>query len=504
MDGNYAALGKKMATGAVWTIVMRFMVRAIGMVSTIILARLLVPEDFGLVAIASLFVALLETTSQVNLSTYLIRTQKVDRSYYDTAWTLLVARGGLIAIILVLAAPSIAAFYGDVRLERILYAMAGANALGSLKNIGIVNFQKFLQFDKDFKFTVLTKLSAFAVTILLAVIMRNYWALIIGTLSSHLAALIFSYTMHSYRPKFSLVRTREIIKFAKWLLANNILNFAQRKCDVAVIGKILDAGSLGIYSIARDFSAIVSAEIIQPLHRVLLPGLSKMADDREDARRGFLDGLSVIALLGLPLSVGIGVTADPLVRLALGPNWTGVIPILQVLTIVGVARICVANCGTYLLVLDQPHLTTVPVLVGAGVGIPLALWGIWVGGMMGAAWAASATSVLLVLVTYTIMWRTCGISPAIIANAIWRSIFSCSVMACVVWQLLDIWSPTQSIGGLGFKLFSAVLIGAITYIGVHLAAWRLSGAPVGAEHYALMLVRKFAKRFGRKNVLDSV
>jgi O-antigen/teichoic acid export membrane protein len=116
-------LGKRMAKGALWSVLMRFAVRSIGIVSTIVLARLLVPADFGLVVLATMLIAFLEVLSQLEFSTFLIVGRGVDRSYYDTAWTLSLLRGGLTSILLVISA-SFAADFREPRLQNVIYALA--------------------------------------------------------------------------------------------------------------------------------------------------------------------------------------------------------------------------------------------------------------------------------------------------------------------------------------------------------------------------------------------
>ncbi len=194
---------------------MRLTVRSIGLVSMVVLARLLLPADFGLVVLASMLVGLVELASEFEFATYLIREQRIDRSYYDTAWTLSLLRGGLVAVVLVVSASAAADFFAEPRLQNVLYALALASLITGLANIGIVDFQKSLNFDRDFRLTVQTKLVSFAITMLLAVLLRNYWALVIGILSGRCAALLFSYTMHPYRPRISLVRTGAILRFSE-------------------------------------------------------------------------------------------------------------------------------------------------------------------------------------------------------------------------------------------------------------------------------------------------
>ncbi len=494
MDVKYSNLGRRMAKGALWSVLMRVAVRSIGIVSTIVLARLLVPADFGLMVLATMLVAFLELLSQLQLSTFLIVGRDVDRGSYDTAWTLSVLRGGVTAVVLVACASFAADFFAEPRLQNVIYALALASLIDGLANVGVVDFHKSLTFERDFRLLVYTRLVAFAVTALSAVVLRSYWALVIGTLSGSLALVAFSYAMHPYRPRFSFARTRDILRFSGWLLANSLLYYAQRRSYALVIGKLLDATSLGLYSLAREVSALATSELAVPIRRVLLPGLSTLADDPGAMRRAFLDGLSMIVMLVLPVAVGIALVADPLVRLAMGPKWLGAIPVMQVLVVAGIARVCSANSDAHLLALKLPHWTTVLACFGAVVGVLSMLWATSIWGLIGAAWATSATAACQLLLNYAIIWRATGIAPTAAAAVIWRSIGACLVMSGAVLALLDRWPPAATASALAWELCCACTAGALAYIVTHLVLWRLSGAPASAEKHALRFAAGVAAR----------
>ena len=502
MDVKQSSLGKRMAKGALWTVLARLTVRLIGVVSIIVLARLLLPADFGLVVLATMLVGFVELATEFEFGTYLIREQRIDRSHYDTAWTLAVVRGGLVAIVLVVSASAAADFFAEPRLENVIYALAFVSLLTGLANIGTVDFQKSLNFDRDFRLMVQTRLVSFAITILLAVLLRNYWALVIGILSGRLATLLFGYAMHPYRPRISLARAGAILRFSKWVLANNLLYFGQRQGYAFVIGKVLDSASVGLYSLAREVSALATSELVVPIGRAMLPGLSALEKEPAEMRRTFLDGLAMIVMLALPLGIGIALTADPLVRVALGPNWVEAIPVLQILAVAGIVRVLTANSDTHLLALNRPHLTTVLACFGAVVGILSMVWAALIWGIIGAAWATSATALLQVLLNYGIIWRVTGISPAAVGAVIWRPVAACLVMSGAVLTLLDFWPRTDATFSLFLELCCAGVVGALVYVAALLVLWRICGMPPSAEKHALQFAASLATRIGLRRATD--
>jgi lipopolysaccharide exporter len=143
-DSNAASIGRQMAKGTGWMVAARLSVQGIGFLSTIILARVLVPADFGLVALATAFAAGLAAISEFSFDVVLIQNQKATRDHYDTAWTLSVCRNSLLSVLLIAGATPIAFMLSDARIEAIVYWLAAANFVDGFQNIGIVDFRKDL------------------------------------------------------------------------------------------------------------------------------------------------------------------------------------------------------------------------------------------------------------------------------------------------------------------------------------------------------------------------
>ena len=148
---DHPNLGRRMAKGATWMVMLRLAVRSIGLINTFILARLLLPEDFGLIALAMVTITLLDTLSEFGFETALIRDQKTTRAHYDTAWTVAVIKGILVATLLFVAAEPIAGFFDEPRLVWVIRALCVIPLLEGFKNIGVVNFTKNLNFRKEFQ-----------------------------------------------------------------------------------------------------------------------------------------------------------------------------------------------------------------------------------------------------------------------------------------------------------------------------------------------------------------
>lgn len=481
-------LGRQMAKGAAWMVFMQVAIRIIGLISMVILARLLVPADFGLIALAMMVYGLLEVFGQFGFDVVLIQNQQAGRQHYDTAWTLTVIRNTVIAAILVAGAPLAASFFDEPRIEAIFYWLALAAFVEGFANIGVVNFRKDLEFHKDFVFMVGTKLGTFAVAVPLAFAWQNYWALVAGIVAGAFIRVVLGYYMNAYRPRLSLSRLSEIVNFSAWLVSSNILRYIQNRSDIFLVGKLVGPAGLGIYSVAYEISNLATTELISPIRRALLPGYSRIADEEIKVRRSFLDGTALIVAVGVPIAAGVGLTAEIFIPLLLGKNWLDAIPIVQILAISGFLQVGTATTSPILIATGKPHLVTYGLACSVIVGIPVMIWGGMNWGIVGVTWGVVWASTVLAGLFLTFGARAVGVNGKQIIAAIWRSLASVTAMAVVVSVVITTLPETQSLYPLFGKFIIAILSGCISYTLCHLALWRISDTPDGPESYLLDVI----------------
>lgn len=497
MHDGAQMLGRRMAKGAAWTVLARLAVRCIGLVSMVILARLLVPEDFGLVALATLVLGLLEVTAEFGFGLALIQNQTAGRGHYDTAWTLSVLRGVVVALVMLAVAQPAAAFFDEPRLAAVLAVLALAPLIEGVANIGVINFQKDLEFGKDFVLMTAAKLGSFAVTVTLAVLWRDYWALVVGAITAKGSHVVLSYLMQPYRPRLSLAEWRSIFHFSKWIQLNSVFSFVATRFDTFIVGKLLGAQTLGLYSVAYEISTLVTSELIMPIRRVLFPGFAKIADDRDRLRQTFVDSLALMMLAGVPLSLGIALVAEPAVRVFLGPKWMEAAPLVSVLAIYGLVHVVNGNFGTVFLAIGRPHLLTALTAVGLCFALPLVGFGAMHFGALGAAVGIAAAGFLSLVVEFAMMRRVLDVSLRRLLAATWRTGLAAAAMTVAVSAVPGQWSVGDSLMEQALWLAAMVGTGALTYVGVHLGLWRLSGLPNGAESFVFTALKLGVARVNR-------
>jgi lipopolysaccharide exporter len=479
----------KMAAGAVWMVLFKLVERSLGLVSTLILARLLVPADFGLIAMATSFVVLLEMLTAFGLDNALIRLLTLERKQLDTAWTLNVLLSVGVAIMMAACAVPVARFYGESELVTVILVLACGSLVQGFENIGVVYFRREMRFDREFRFQVGKKLALFFTAVPLAFLLRNYWALVAGIVVGRVASVAISFAAHAYRPRLSLEALQELFSFSKWIVINNMLSFVRERSSDLILGRMSGARSVGIYNMAYEISNLPTTELVQPINRAVFPGYAQMARDPAVLRQGFTDVLAVIALAAVPAALGIAATAELATLVLLGDKWLESAALMTPLTIFGVLMALQTNSLSAYFAIGRPDLPVkINTLFGA-VLVTLMLILVSRYGVHGAAWAAVITAALLFPINYTVLLRQLKMAPSAVVAVMWRPLIAGATMYAVV-RAYSSWAGTGgSLAQDMLRLVAAIAIGASVYVALIATLWLLAGRPAGAERILLNRLR---------------
>lgn len=365
-----------------WAFALRAVDRGIGLLRTVVLARLLAPGDFGLFGIALLAFSALDTLSQTGVHTALIQRQGDIRRTLDTAWTLQAIRGAVLALLLWFSSNPVALFFGEPAAAALVQAMAAVVVLQALTNIGVVHFQKDLRFDRRFGYMASGTAADLMVSVAAAFYLRSAWALVLGLIASSAVRLVASYLVHPYRPRFrwDAGELRELFSFGKWVFASSAMIFLITQGDDVFIGRMLGATALGFYQIAYLISNLPATQVTHLFSEVAFPVFAQVQKDRVRLRRAFFSTLEAIALIALPLAALIGVFADDLVAFIFGTAWMPVVPVVRVLTVLGALRAIGAVNGALYHGSGHPHFDTIAAALHLSLMVVLiyplnSLWG---------------------------------------------------------------------------------------------------------------------------------
>lgn len=495
IDKSDKNINQRMITGVAWSVLSRLIVRGIGFVSTLILARLLIPEDFGLVVLAMTCVGILQVMGEFGLDTVLIAHKEEDPKLYNTAWTIQILRGVIVAAFLFFFSSWLAGILGDDRLTIIIKWLALGALFQGLQNIGVVEFRKHLQLQKELVFQVIQKICSFIITLTLAFYLQNYWALVAGIVVGHFSGLILSFILSNYRPRLDLSRWDTVFNFSKWLVFINLLNYASAKGDAIILGAKMGTEQLGYYSVANEISSLPTSELVFPLQRAIFPGFSKLSDNIKTLRESYLAVFTLVCMIATPLGIGIGLVAAPMISLLLGEKWLPAVPYVEILAVSGAIRVAGASAGSVLYALQKVKLVSVIGIFNTLIKLGLLFWFIDIYGSIGAAWAVLISTFVSLLIYLTVLSNLLEFSLIKEGGSLVRTFFSLAAMYFSVGAVEMLFVHH----GIGISnvlmLVSQVSVGGLSYCFTLWVMWVALGKPVGPEKLVeSFIVSKLSKR----------
>jgi len=467
--------------GSIWISIARGTTNLLSALSTIVLARLLLPTDFGLVALAVSMLVVLDAFTELSISQSLIHTKEPTPDHYNTAWSLGLARGLAIGVGFGLAAPFAASAYGEPRLEEVMYALAISAFVGELRNPKLVMFQKQLRFHQQAILGIAQTLMNVLVSIAVAALFRSYWALIAGMLAGQFTAVVLSYTIVPFRPSLSCKHFSELWRFSVWVSLGQIVNTLNYRFDHLLVGTFLGRAELGLYHVGNRLAVMPGRELVRPLTGTLFPAFRLAADDPERLRRAYRRVQGVVTAIALPASIGFGLIADPLVRLALGENWIGAIPVVQLVA----AIYSIDTFGSLVTPLGMAKGETrqlfMRTLQKLAIRVPLIVGGLVFGGFMGLLYGRMIAGAAGIVVDMATIDRLAGISLFEQFRANMRAILSTAAMVLsVVLLRISVTFPGDGDGQF-IALVTTIMLATLVYVGTSLLLWSLAGRPKGPE-----------------------
>ncbi len=483
------SLNKKTFFATLWTVGSRFAVRFIGLISLVILAKILGPEDYGLVGKAAVIYGFLAMLSELGLEAALITNQKATPDHYSTAWTIHVLRGIIIAVILAVVAQPASVIMNEERLELIIYCYAGISFFDGFYNIGVVDFRKNMTFSKDFYFSLYQKLTSFVVTVAVAYIWQTYWALVIGLAAGQIAQIISSFWMSPMRPRLTLREFNSLFDFSKWMLVNEVVNAISIKVDAFLISVYSTTANVGLYNMSSEISSVPSTEIAMPVARACTPSFSKIRDDFQEFAKMYVDTLSIVLVIVIPAATGMAMLAEPIVLVALDDKWLDAVPIIQVLSIYGLIGSAMPTFISAMLASNRPDILTKLSILSVFYTVGILLFAILQFGFMGLIWGVVISSVIRVAIAQSIARNMKILSVRRLFLNLWRAGIANCAMIYGLFYLSGFDSPMFE-GWLLIELILKIVAGAVIYGATIALLWRLSSKVDGPEKSILSVISR--------------
>jgi len=484
-------VGRKMVSGTLWMVSMRWTIRLIGLVNTAIIARLLIPTDFGLVALAMIAVDLLVTITDGDMEMALVRSAEADSDLQNTGWTLKIMAGIATWVLIMAITPLVSGHFGDERIATILHIAALRPLILGFENIGVVEFRRSLNFATEFRYLVLQRLITVFIGLGLVLTFRDYLALAWSMPASALVTLALSFMVVRGRPRLGLKRWREFWRFSRWQMMFNSARLAGERCDQIIISRLGSLDDTGVYVVGFDLAMMPTREVMLPAGRALMPAYAKIAHDPKDLSASFHTVLGFAAIIACATGVGMSSIAEDAVFLVLGDHWSRAVPFVRWLGIFGALEGMWLMLDPFLIATRHERTLAIFNLAFAALTIPAvaitaSLMGIEA---IPLARIAVMTAVLGGVFIRLLSWD--WISPSSLTRTLWRPVAAALAMAGAIFLL-----HPQGLSSRPLSMALDMAMGGATYLGVLYGLWHLSGRPEGAERSLAALV---LARLGRQS-----
>jgi len=475
--------------GAIWAVASRWAVKSIGLISTVILARFLTPQDYGVVSMAFLVVALVEAFLNTGAAHALVRLgPNPTVNQINSAWTLRGLQGCVLALVLAAVAPLAAIYFKEPRVAPIIWVVSVGLAFMGFSNIGMTLAYRDLKFAVEFKLALYTKLVAVTVTLLAALYFADYRALVSGILAGFVTEWLLSYRLHTYRPRWCTKNISELWAISKWLLITGIGGFFLGKTDQLMAGRIGTTQEYGLYTVGADIGRLPAGELSPALTRPLFPILSSMKNDWERAKAATLKTLASANTITMPLGFGLAAVSEQATLLLLGSQWTSATPFVAGFAILSVIRFLTGPIGTLLNVAGHVRVQSRIVWMEFVIFVALALVLTPLYHLLGLMLARGSSSLAQSVLMMYAARQHIGLSLRKSLSAFVRPLGGSLLM----YGLLVTWGDwfAHPMVSLVFD----VLMGAIFYTTWLLLTWRLAKCPDGLESTLIEFVQAKLKR----------
>ena len=464
------SMDRAILSGLFWTALGKWSTQALTWISTLIVARILTPEDFGILALALVFLGLVYLVNEFGLSAAVIHNHALSPRLLSSLASVSVLIGTVFAGITIALSGIVAGFFDEPAIRPVIMVLSGTLILSGMQVVPRGLLTRELEFRTLAIVDGLQALSAAAVTLLLALAGLGYWSLVLGNVVAKLVAtgLVLWARPHPWGPLVTPQKIMPELKFGGHMALANVGWYIYGNADSVVIGRILGTAPLGAYGIAANLASAPIAQVTALLSRVTAGVFSGVQDNARAVKR-YLIGLTQFqAFLTFPAAAGMALVAPEFVRTVLGDHWAMAIVPLQVLAICAMVR-CLGPVVVQALVFTgHPELNSRITFVGA-LSLPLlflagARWGV---DGVAFGWLLGYGGVVFPTVLYFMRSRL-GIGISVFVASLVPPLFSTVVMVVAV-VAVDSILPANETGmiRLAAKVGTGVIIYAAVVFGVY-------------------------------------
>ncbi|MBB3351023.1 PST family polysaccharide transporter [Rhizobium sp. BK049] len=499
-QASVPAIGDKTLIASSLLLAGVFYSRFINLLMTILLARLLVPADFGLVALGTTLLLMLNSITDISVASALIHHKDLADKDFDTAFTLSTLRGILVSIILIVSGFIMAHAYND---ERLIGICAGLSLRPFLTGIGsprYVLYSKELQFGTVAVQEGLNYTTQLVVSVAIAYYTKSYWAIVAGATFATVMGTIVTYWVAPYWPRLSVASWRKLLGFSVWLTLNQFLTIVGNRFENFLAGGWLGLTAFGAMNVGNNMAGVITQSAIAPIQRVLFPSFAKISGDADRLKTAFQKSQASLFALGFAVGVGTALVAEPFVYLTLGPNWPIAVIVIQTIAPVLGAQIVFGPANALCNAIGATRMLFNRGLVLVLFRVPVVLAGLYFYGLPGLLYArVFSGGIVASMANFYLVRKLIDLSVFEQIFVTWRSWVSGLAMTIVCLIIRHVLGPISSNHDALVMIVLQSVFGAAAYCGIHAVLWLTTGkTTIGIEGEAVKFLTKAISALRRK------
>lgn len=471
-------LARTTAAGTAWSYGAFALGKGLVFLSTILLARLLVPQDFGLVALGLLVLRFLETLGDLGVGPALIYRPEDPERTSSVAFGINLVMGLALTAGMVLVAPLVADFFHEPRLAPVLRVLALSVLLTALRNVHASRLKKELAFRRRFVPEIARTAAKGVASVVFAWLGFGVWSLVWGQLAGEVTSTLLYWWVARWRPRlsFDFDVVRALLGYGGQIVLLKIVATTLNNVDYLIIGRRLDAVALGFYVVAFRIPELVIVSLCNVASQVLFPAYARLQSDAAALRRGFLKTMRYMALITVPAAVGMAIVAADFVNLFYTARWAPSIPVMRVLALYSMFLALSFNAGDIYKAVGRPSILSSLGAAKLTVAVPV-LWVAAGHGILAVALGHAATTLLFTVISLGIACRVLVVPLREVASALRPAFVSTAVMTIGALAAQRALPPAT-------RLWGTVVTGAALYA---VTLWLTERATV---RQALALIRR--------------
>lgn len=310
-----------LSRGALLSASAKLLSKFIGLISTLILARLLTPSDFGVIAAISIVLYFFDVFGNVATEQYIMQKKRLRKSELNTAWSIDIILKSVICIVLISLSGVIANLLNKPEITTGLMVVSLVLPINALKSSSLLQQKRLLRYQGIFALGVTEKLIAFAVVISSALLFKNFWSFILADLVSAALGVLLSYLWFKKLPHLTLVDWRQQLSFSGWMLGKNMVGYLRSQADTFFVSRLFTANSLGQYNLSRELAMMPGHYFLAPAIEPILSALRETVHIRDYFFQQIATALVITFFITVPIAIFLATFAEPITLLLLGEQW---------------------------------------------------------------------------------------------------------------------------------------------------------------------------------------